>query len=52
MEKAITFHDPEGKWKNYSGKVALTNIDPAGNSYGTEIIDIDVASVRMQVRLW
>ena len=43
VEKSIKFHDPEGKWNNFSGKVALTNIDPSGNSFGTEIIEIGVA---------
>jgi hypothetical protein len=43
LEKAIKFHDPEGKWNNYSGKVKLNTSFPDGNTYGTEIFEIDVA---------
>lgn len=43
FEKSIQFHDPRGKWENYSGKlkmnVCFTN---DGNTYGSEIVEIDV----------
>jgi hypothetical protein len=43
LEKAIRAHDPEGKWNTYSGQVKLNTSFPDGNTYGTEIFEINVA---------
>jgi hypothetical protein len=44
LEKSIKFHDPEGKWNQFSGKLKLNVcFQNTGNTYGTEIIEIDVA---------
>lgn len=42
MEKCIQFHDPEGKWENYSGALHLKHVRENGASAGFEIIEIDV----------
>jgi hypothetical protein len=44
LEKCIRYHDPEGKWENYSGKLKMNVcFANSGNTYGTEIVEIDVA---------
>jgi|GEM_PF-345480 len=42
LEKCIQFHDPDGKWENYSGALKLINSCPGGFTAGTEIIEINV----------
>lgn len=43
MEKAIKYLDPEEKWNIYSGQVKLNTSFPFENTFGTELIEIDVA---------
>ena len=42
LEKSIQFHDPEGKWENYSGVLKLINSRQKGFTAGTEVIEINV----------
>lgn len=43
LEKSIRFHDPEGKWNAYEGKLKMNVCFPgSGNTYGTEIVEINV----------
>jgi len=44
LEKSIQFHDPDGKWKSFSGALKLIFTNPTGYTAGTEIIEIDVTS--------
>jgi hypothetical protein len=44
LEKSNQFHDPEGKWKNFSGALKLIFTNSNGYTAGTEIIEIDVNS--------
>ena len=42
LEKCIQFHDPEGKWENYAGKINLNYVNEKGINNGVESIEIDV----------
>jgi hypothetical protein len=39
-EKCISYHDPEGKWKNYEGMVHIYTIRSKADSSGEEILQI------------
>ena len=41
LDKAIQYHDPQGKWETFSGQVRLITTYPReGRNYGEEIIEI------------
>ncbi len=42
LERCIQFHDPEGKWENYSGKINLVHVNANGINNAVETIEIDV----------